>query len=252
MSKTDGMDTRIAQLGKYLPGLLNEIASTDDEQLIRIAANARLLERFAFLIRGMCALVLRRRYPQRLSGGRGKRDQAGLGIQAQMARLAEQTGVDRRTLETDARISDTFFARMDETAPEHIPSLAREYYVIALSTPDPHAAIRTAIEKRADSSYGLAQFRADVRHLKRVADITAAPSVTEHTHTFRIRIPVEAGGLLAELVTMSQKTKDEVVAEAIRTLHASLTKRGARKPRITGTRRTPAQPQGDGQLELML
>jgi hypothetical protein len=176
MPKINGVDTRIVQLGKYLPDLLSEIATTDDEQIIRIAANARLLERFAFLIRGMCALVLRRRYPHRLSGGRGKRDQAGLGVQAQMARLAEQAGVDRRTLETDARISDTFFACMDETTLEHIPSLAREYYVIALSAPDPHGAIRTAVERRADSRYGLAQFKADVRHLKRIAGTpTATP-----------------------------------------------------------------------------
>jgi hypothetical protein len=252
MSKINGVDTRIAQLGKYLPDLLSEIATTDDEQIIRIAANARLLERFAFLIRGMCALVLRRRYPHRLSGGRGKRDQAGLGIQAQMAKLAEQAGVDRRTLEVDARISDTFFAVMDETMLEHIPSLAREYYVLALSAPDPHAAIRTAVERRADSRYGLAQFRADVHHLKRAAGITAAPSVTEHTNTLRVRIPTEVCGLLAELVTISQKTEDEIVTEAIRTLHASLTKRIARKRHVTDTRRTPAETQGDRQLELML
>lgn len=252
MSKINSVDTRIAQLGKYLPDLLNQIATRDDEQIIRIAAYARRLGVAAFLIRGMCALVLRRRYPHRLSGGRGKHDQAGVGIQAQMARLAEQAGVDRRTLEMDARISDTFFACIDETTLEHIPSLAREYYVIALSAPDPHAAIRTAVERCADSSYGLAQFRADVRHLKRVAGITAAPSATEHIHTLRVRVPAEASGLLAELVTILQKTRDEIVAEAICTLHASLTKRGARKRRVIDTQRTPAQIQGDRQLELML
>lgn len=252
MSNITDVDTKVEHLDKYLSGLLSEIATTNDEGVIRIAANARWLERFAFLIRGMCASVLRQRCQHRLSGGRGRRDRDGVGIQAQMTRLAEQAGVDRRTLETDARISDTFFVGMDETRLEHIPCLAREYYVVALSAPDPHAAIRTAVEKRANSRYGLTQFRADVRHLKCVAGTAAAHSVTEHIHTVRVRIPAEVGGLLAELIAMSQKTRDEIMAEAIRMLHASLTKRIARKRRVTDTRRTSAQTQGDRQLELML
>lgn len=252
MSKTADVDTKIARLGVYLPSLLSELATKDDEQIVRIAANARRLEGFAFLIRGMCASVLRRRYPHRLSGGRGKRDQDGLGIQAQMARLAEQAGVDRRTLETDARISDTFFGDIQESTLEHIPSLAREYYVIALSAPDPHAAIRTAIERCSDSRYGLTQFRADVRLSKGVTDSPATPYVSEHPHAVRVRIPADVAGLMSELITMSQKTKDEIVAEAIRALHASLTKHSTRKQRIVSTQRSSAQTQGDRQLELML
>ncbi len=173
------MDKKIARLTAYLPGLLGQIATKDDEQIIKIAADARQLERFAFLIRGMCASVLRRRYPHRLSGGRGRRDQAGQGIQAQMTRLAEQARVDRKTLETDARINDTFFDDIQESTLEHIPTLAREYYVIALTAPDPHAAIRLAGERRSDSRYGIAQFRADVHLSKRVSGI--------HARSFELR-----------------------------------------------------------------
>jgi hypothetical protein len=252
MPKINGVDTRIAQLGKYLPDLLSDIAAKDDEQIIRTAAYARRLGMAAFLIRGMCASVLRRRYPNRLSGGRGKRDQAGLGIQAQMTRLAEQAGVDRRTLEVDARISDTFFADVDQTTLEHIPSLAREYYVIALSALDPRAAIKEAAERCSEPCYGLRQFRADVRLSKRVAGSPAAISVTEHTYPIRVRIPIEVGELMTELITISQKTGDEIVAEAIRTLHAALTKHVGRKRRVTDTQPTSAQTQGDRQLELML
>lgn len=252
MRKLTDMSTEIDQLAVYLPGLLAKIAAKDDEQIIRIASSARRLERFAFLLRGMCASVLRRRYPHRLSGGRGKHDQAGLGIQAQMARLAEQAGVDRKTLETDARINDMFFGDIQESALEHIPTLAREYYVIALSAPDPHAVIRMAAARCSDSRYGLTQFRADVRLSKCVADSPAAPHVTEHTHAFRVRIPADVGGLMSELITMSQKTKDEIVAEAIRALHTSLTKRTTRKQHVVSTPRSSAQTQGDRQLELML
>jgi hypothetical protein len=169
-----------------------------------------------------------------------------------MAELAEQAGVDRRTLEVDARIRDTFFATAAETVLEHIPLLAREYYVVALSAPDPQVAIRKAAERLSKSHYSLSQFRADVRHLKRIADTPAAIPAAEQTHTLRVRILAEVSGLLAELVDMSQKTRDDIVAEAIRTLHASLTKRVARKRRDTDARRTPAHTQGDRQLELML
>jgi hypothetical protein len=118
------LDTKIDQIAKYLPDLLREISKKNDEQVARIAVAAQRLEKFAFLVRGVCASVLRQRYPHRLAGGRGKRDQSGLGIQAQMARLAEQIGVDRRTLETDARIKDTFFQTADETTLAHAHTLA--------------------------------------------------------------------------------------------------------------------------------
>jgi hypothetical protein len=252
MTKITDVDMKIGHLGRYLPGLLGEIATTDDEGVIRIAADTRRVERFAFLIRGMCASVLRQRHQSRLPGGRGKRDDGGVGIQAQMAKLAEHAGVDRRTLEVDARIRDTFFAAADETMLDHIPPLAREYYVVALSAPAPHAAIREAAERLLESHYSLSQFRADVRHLKRVAGSHATSPVAEQTCAVRVRIPAEVGELLAELVTVSQKTGDEIVAEAIRMLHASLTKRVARKRRDAETRRTPARTRGSGQLELML
>lgn len=252
MSRMNDLDKKVAHLAAHLPGLLGQIATKSDEQVIRIAADARQLERFAFLIRGTCALVLRQRYPHRLSGGRGKRDLDGLGIQAQMTRLAEQAEVDRKTLETDARISETFFGDLTESMLEHIPTLAREYYVIALSAPDPHAAIKMASERRLDSRYGLTQFRADVRRSKRTDDAHAAPHVTESTCAIRVRIPAEVGGLMTELMGLSQKTKDEIVAEAIRAFHTSLTKRAARKRRVVGMQSSATQTQGDRQLELML
>ncbi len=252
MRKMSDLGARIDQLAASLPGLLGQLATRDDEQIIRIAAAARRLERFAFLLRGMCASVLRQRCQHRLPGGRGRRDSDGVGIQAQMARLAEQAGVDRRTLEVDARISDTFFANADETTLEHIPPLAREYYVVALSAPDPHAAIKEAAERCSDSCYGLRQFRADVRLSKRIAGSLAATLASERVRDSRVRISAEVNELVAELAAMMQKTEDEIVAEAIRTLHASLTKRAARKRRDADTKRSPAPARVDGQLELLL
>jgi hypothetical protein len=124
--------------------------------------------------------------------------------------------------------------------------------VIALSAPDPHAAIQEAAARCTDTRYGLRQFHTDVQLSKRVTGSLAMPCVPEHARASRVRIPAEVNELVAELVAMMQKTEDEVVAEATRTLHASLTKRATRKRRDTDTKRTPTPARVDEQLELLL
>jgi hypothetical protein len=225
MSHLMRLDTKIDQIAKYLPDLLREISEKDDEQIARIAVAAQRLERFAFLVRGVCASVLKQRHPYRLPGGRGKRDQSGLGIQAQMARLAEQIGVDRRTLETDARIKDTFFQVVDESTLALAHTLAREYYVVALAAPEPHAAIKVALEWRSDRPCTLEAFRSYVRDLKRnvqpvVSDVHANP-----VSTLRVSIPVDAHQLLLELVELKGQSREEVVTDAILTLHRTTFKK---------------------------
>jgi hypothetical protein len=238
--------TKVDQLVRYLPDLLRDISEKDDEQLITIVINAQRLERFAFLIRGMCASIMRQRHQHRLLGGRGRRDILGDGIQAHMSRLAQQAGVDRKTLETDARIKDTFFPEIKETVLEHIPSLSREHYVIALSAPDPHAAIRMALEKCAEPDYRLREFRADVQRLKQGG---ASPiHIPSSTCTISVCVPAEVKQLLTELITATEKTKDEVIAEAIRTLHSSLSK--SPKRRVSRVHEAKSATFNDKQLEL--
>ncbi len=230
MSHLVRLDTKIDQLAKYLPDLLREISEKDDEQIARIAVAAQRLERFAFLVRGVCASVLKQRHPHRLSGGRGKRDQSGLGIQAQMARLAEQIGVDRRTLETDARIKDTFFQVVDETTLAHAHTLAREYYVVALAAPEPRAAIKVALEWRSDRHYTLEAFRSYVRDLKRNVRTVVPDSRANPVTALRVSIPVDAHRALLELAKLKGQSREEVVADAILTLHrAVFKKRGANR-----------------------
>jgi len=218
-------DTKIDRIAKYLPDLLREISEKDDEQITRIAVAAQRLERFAFLVRGVCASVLKQRHPHRLPGGRGKRDQSGLGIQAQMARLAEQIGVDRRTLETDARIKDTFFQILDETTLALAHTLAREYYVVALAAPEPHAAIKVALEWRSDRHYTLEAFRSYVRDLKRNVQPVVSDAHANQVSTLRVLIPPDAHRALLELVELKGQSREEVVADAILTLHRAAFKK---------------------------
>ena len=250
MSQLMRLDTKIDQLANLLPDLLRNIAEKDDEQITRIAIGAQRLERFAFLIRGVCASVLRQRYPHRLSGGRGRRDHLGQGIQAQMSMLANKVGVDRKTLETDARIMETFFEGLGETKLVHIPPLTREYYVIALAAPDPHAAIECAIERSTDPHYKLEQFRTYVRLLKRDGVTSLVTTRSDSFFTLRVQLPAEAHALLAELIAETGKKKDEIVAQAIRVLHESLSTSAKHKVRNTRSKSQQVQNINDSQLGL--
>ena len=166
MTGTDSLIGRFSRMEDGLRKLLAGLPKLTEEQLIQIIANAGRMERYFFLARGMCVLELRGRVKERLAGGRGKRDYSGNGINAQTIQLAEATRVNVSTLNTDARICEVFFPVGDETTLARESLLPREYYVIALGAPDPHAAIRIAIKQSADPHYRRERFRAYVRGLK--------------------------------------------------------------------------------------
>ncbi|HEY0321688.1 MAG TPA: hypothetical protein VGC66_12075 [Pyrinomonadaceae bacterium] len=167
-----------------------------------------------------------------------------------MSRLAQQAGVDRKTLETDARIKDTFFPTINETMLEHIPCLGREYYVIALSAPDPHAAIHMALERCAEPDYRLREFRVDVRMLKQAGSSFSTHVTSSSSCTVSICMTAEVKQLLTELMTATEKTKDEVVADAICNLHSSLSKSPKRRVSTARAMKSATRTLNDKQLEL--
>jgi hypothetical protein len=240
MTKSIRLNTNVDRLLRFLTDLLRNIAEKDDAQIIQIAKEAQRLESCVFLVRGMCASVLRQRYPNRLPGGRGNHDHQGRGVRSQMTRLAEQLGIDRRTLETDARIKDTFFQVIDETKLDHIPSLAREYYVVALAAPEPQAAIKVAVEKRADPHYTLEVFRSYVRNLKRNVATVIHDSEAKPVTTLRVVIPIQAQQALLELIKFNGQSREEVVAEAIINLHQAVFRKRNSKRKSESTQLTLA------------
>ncbi len=222
----------LPQVDTQLSALLPQLARLDDDQLVRLAAGARRLETYAFRLRGACVAELRRRIKIRLSSGRGKRDTSGVGIKAHLAHLASDIGVSITTLNIDARIHEVFFtdAKSDtkndaETGFAREPSLlAREFYAIALSAPDPHAAIRDAEKKcAATTDYHREDFRRDVLGLKqRTQPMLAASSVeaaSKPAPNLRVVIVPEAQAALTELINRSGQSPETVVAEALLAYH---------------------------------
>jgi hypothetical protein len=243
---------RTGKLFIQLPELVRHIPQMTEAQILQTLFRAEQLADFAFLVRGACASELRQR-SIKLPGGRGKKDTVGRGLQSQMEDLARKVGTGRKTLETDARLKDTFFPVIDETTLEQMPPLAREYYVIALSAPDPHAAIKTAVDRCSDPHFSLRQFRAEVRLLKTAvsADTTILASA-EHLLALNARVTSEIMSLVTDLITKTGKINDEVVAEAIRTLHASVSKSSERMTGISKLPRSGTHTHDDKQLELKM
>jgi hypothetical protein len=212
-----------------------------EDQLIQIIANAGRMEGYFFLARGMCVLELRSRIRERLAGGRGKRDYSGKGINAQTMRLAETTRVNISTLNTDARICEVFFPVGDETTLARESLLPREYYVIALGAPDPHAAIQIAAKQSADPHYRRERFRAYVRGLKQSENNS---TLAQHKSSILLRahITKQVDSLLSEILELTGKEKAQILAEAITSFHQAIK---AKKPSKNGKRSQLAQSQPD-------
>lgn len=240
--KTEGLFDQLPELVKSLPRMT-------EAQLLQALISAEHLADFAFLVRGACASELRRRAPK-LLGGRGKKDHDGAGLQAQMEAVARRVGTGRKTLETDARIKDVFFSDITETTLEQMPPLAREYYVIALSAPDPQAAIRSAVERCSDPCFSLRTFRAEVRYLK-AGGIPA--SVTKSARSglvLEAQVSDEICVLFSDLTTKTGMSKDEIVAEAIQTLHSLLSKSVEQKSRASKSLQSSKRTLDSTQLKL--
>jgi hypothetical protein len=249
MENTNQLITRVEQVNELMT-LLPSISQMDDAALVKMAINALYLERFAFVLRGVCAAELRRRIPVRLAGGRGKQDREGLGIKAQTTRLAKEIGINLKTLDTDARISETFFKR-GETMLVREDCLPREYYVVALGAPDPLAAIEIAQAKHAEPEYKLQQFRSYVRELKRDVPTNKASPEREALYLLRVNLPKVIHLALTEIIERSGQTKEVVVADAILSRHLALAGRVVKEP--TTRARSPTAnvaAQDDRQLRL--
>lgn len=246
------LTTRVEQVNELMASLQLFISQMDEAELVKTAINALYLERFAFVLRGACAAELRRRIPVRLAGGRGKQDREGLGIRAHMTRLAKEIGISIKTLDTDARISQTFFER-DETVLVHEDCLPREFYVVALGAPDPLAAIEIAQVKIVEPEYKLQQFRSYVRELKRDVSVNKTSPEREALYLLRVHLPKDIHLALTEVIERSGQTKEVVVADAILSRYLALAG-GVVKGTATRARSPTANvaAQDDRQLRLDL
>lgn len=235
-----------------LPGFVRGIPRMTEDELLEGIRGASVLGEFAFLQRGACASELQKRL-KRLPGGRGKKDLEGAGMQSRLDALSAQIGISRKTLQTDARIVETFYPAINETTLEQLPPLEREYYAVALSAPDPLQAIRLAVEGRAaDPSYSLRRFRAQVHALRAGGPASGAAEVKNSKFTLKARVSAETFELLAELQAGYGISTDLIVERAIQQMHASQPKPTRRMLHTSKSQQGGATPREETQLKLDL
>ena len=197
--------------------ILSQLDSLNDDELIHLAVSARQMEIAAFRLRGACVAELRLR-ARRLAGGRGKRDLTGAGISSQLSRMARQGGISTSTLQTDAHIHEVFFSNETRLACE--TTLPREYYVTALTAPDPVYAINLAHQKTVEGSYNRNLFRNDVKLLKQSISQNSTSPLTKNIPSApikKISVTVHSVALhaLTTLVKQHNQSAEVVVAEAL-------------------------------------
>lgn len=227
--------------------VLTQVKTVKDETLIEVARRAAKIGVRAFLLCGACFHESCARF-ERLKGGHGKRDDKGVGAQARKREVAKQIGKDYRTLGTDARIYETFYqpgveegSRLERERSS--PTLPREFYVTALAAPDPVGALEVALERRAEGSYPVGEFRDYVRTLKKaLAGNAGDGSEPPPTVVVRLRLSAEAGAVLESEVRASGKDAGDVVSGLLLKLNLGRLRAGkATNKRHVGREKKPGR-----------
>jgi len=154
-----------------------------DEQVLQMRQYAREWGQKAWLLECACDAEIKRR--DKLRGGRGNKDIAGVGCVAAIDQAARDAGVSRRTIYRNAEIYETFFEENDDKtivrADNSLLLDDKQYYKEALNAPDPHVALEAMAERKADNPYySTRDAREDVERLKfqakteRLAELKAA------------------------------------------------------------------------------
>jgi len=119
-------------IGESVGKLVASLSEMSDEQLKQMFASALDSERALFVVRGAIAHEL---YRRATADGQEFDKSKGGGVNALIAEIAKDVGVDAKTLYTDFKVFEEFGGLLLEqltTAPEAL--LPREYYVLATKT----------------------------------------------------------------------------------------------------------------------
>src|SRR5581483_4299158 len=89
--------------------IIAALPTLTDDQLVEVKMQAKVLSRCAWRIECAAEAEMLRRAARRQNGGRGKRDEAGTGVDATVRHIAAELGTHPRTVYKGAAIHRTFF-----------------------------------------------------------------------------------------------------------------------------------------------
>lgn len=166
---------RIDRIRELMPALSNDMLTACIE--VAESGGPRLI-----VLSGAAASELRSR-ASKLPGGRGRRDEAGVGQMAALQSVAQATGLSTRTIRENADIVETFLS--DPDGPKDL-SIPKDYYVAALGAPDPKAAAANAEERFGNEPGFTAEtFRAEIAREKQAGRQTGPEVAREDAEELR-------------------------------------------------------------------
>lgn len=135
-------------------GVVSRLTCLNDEQVMDARAYAVSLGRAAWRVECACDAELLRRLRERTQVlvGRGRTDDAGTGIVAQIDRVAAQMGVARRTVQNNATIYETFLTD-DALASSCAVLEDKQFYTEALRAPDKAQALVHLAGRKAENPF---------------------------------------------------------------------------------------------------
>ena len=149
----------INAIDRHADLMIEQLPERSDEEIVEIRSAARAGGRALWRIEAACDAAILDRV--KLRGGRGKKDEEAVGVDAAVRKVAADLGVTPRTIYQNAQIHKTFFDQPQETTERAFSSLGpvdhleeKEYFKAALRSPDPHETIEYfARQKAADPNF---------------------------------------------------------------------------------------------------
>jgi hypothetical protein len=202
------------------------------------------------IVRGASGYELKKRSSLRLAGGRGRRDDEGLGIRRKLQKIADASGFKLKTVEDDVAIyqklvgeklshlTDENTIREERTVlVGRLTLLPRCFNLIAARQPDPEAAQSLAIRRRADqvrsNRYAESDFKTDLAELFPApqTEIALPVEATQATKNVKFRCVISCFELdrLTDCEKKTGKTRDQVIALSINTFWTILQKEEEKK-----------------------
>lgn len=142
----------INAIDRHADMMIAQLPDRSDTEIIEIRSAARAGGRALWRIEAACDAAILDRV--KLRGGRGQKDDEGIGVDAAVRRVAFDLGVAPRTIYQNAQIHKTFFQEPSDTTERAFSSIdhleEKEYFKAALRSPDPHETIEYFARQKAE------------------------------------------------------------------------------------------------------
>jgi hypothetical protein len=191
--------TTLQSLNVIFQGVIESLPDETESRLIEIAQSAKDLERFGFRIRAAVALEI--------IGRLERKGMKRAEVNKVLSGIAKDAEIELSTLKEDCRVATAF--------PEVLTDgvvLEREYYLRALSAPDPQSALDYAVQQKAE---GKGFSTRDMREYVGWLNSGEAKEAIESEHWAKVLFTNEGWQALQEAMKYRDKGTSDVINDLL-------------------------------------